>query len=53
MAGRIDASGDKLSRTANLPALNNFTIAGWGYRHSAHRTFVVGAESRTYTVTGE
>ena len=34
MAVRIDASGDKLYRTANLPALSGFTIAGWGYRHT-------------------
>lgn len=35
MAVRIDASGKKLYRTANLPALSAFTISGWGYRHSA------------------
>ena len=34
MAVRIDASGDKLYRTANLPARDNFTIAGWCYIHS-------------------
>src|SRR5688572_27147122 len=29
MAVRIDAVGDYLQRTANLPSINSFTITGW------------------------
>ena len=55
MAVRIDASGDKLYRTANLPARDNFTIAGWGYRNSAQNgsyRYFAGLEDATSNSNG-
>ena len=55
MAVRIDASGDKLYRTANLPALSGFTIAGWGYRNNAQNgayRYFAGLEDATSNSNG-
>jgi hypothetical protein len=50
MAVRIDASGEKLYRTANLPNRSNFTISGWAYRHASVGStyqYFVGMEDAT------
>lgn len=48
MAIRIDASGDSLSRTTNLPTITGFTLMGWVRivtdRNAASSFFQIGAD---------
>jgi hypothetical protein len=51
MSVRLNASGDILYRTANLPGFSAYTIAGWFYRVNAQAsTFVyfMGLENTAY-----
>ena len=55
MALRIDASGEAARRTANLPALSAFTLAGWCYRYSNRSgqfQFITGIEDASSNANG-